>query len=118
MQLIFLNLDGKFEDVCTKVSGALGLSEFAEGDSSNVSHGLYYSYSVFGLSLKLESNSYDYEDSYSYMLSLKKDILSKINSDDQIIEMGSVIVAKLLAINLRVSVARETPTGLEIIQPS
>ena len=114
MQHIFFNLDGDFQSVSSSVFSALGVGIPCEGDSSNVLNGVYYSHSIFGLNLKLERNSYDYEDRYAYMLSVTEDPQARIESNDQIAELCSSIVVKLLAMNLGIVLARETLTGLEL----
>ena len=66
MALLFFNSDESIQSVSKKIFNAIGTSTFYEGDSANVLNGLCYSASVFGVLIKLELNSYDYEEQYKY----------------------------------------------------
>ena len=56
--------------------GGLGASSTMQRDSANVLGGTYSVLSVLGFKIKLEPNSYDYEDQYNYMLSVNEDYLA------------------------------------------
>lgn len=84
IKLFFFNFDGDLLTVSEKIFKTFGLykSAIAEGSSSHASEEVYYQYSVLGIKLKIEYNSYDYDDRYRYMLSVREDVLSGITSDD------------------------------------
>lgn len=116
MEHLFFNLEGSFEDVAEMVFSALGAPEFLEGDSLNALGGIYSEMSAFGASIKLESNAYDYEDEYGYMLSIGKELTSELRVDPSVIEALWRIAVRMLTDNLSIVVARETSTGLEIFR--
>jgi hypothetical protein len=115
MEHLLFNLDGDIHQVAARVFGALECGTPAKGESFNVLNGVYYSCPVFGLNVKLESNAYDYEDEYSYVLSLKKNVLGNVKTDDRISELCAQVIGRLIVINLSILVARETADGLEPI---
>ena len=116
METLFFNLDGSFAEVAEKVFSALGAPEFQEGDSLNVLGGEYYEISIFGASIRLEGNSYDYEDEYGYMLSIDEELPSELKVDPSVIEAIGRIAVRMLTDNLSTAVARETPRGLEVFR--
>jgi hypothetical protein len=90
----------------------LGLeNRFQEGDSSHVLGGVYYSASVLGVAIKLESNSYDYDDKYAYMIGVKEQLLSDLNVEDSIITSVTQVIITLLIVNLKIQVAHEVTEG-------
>ncbi len=102
IKLFFFNFDGNILSVSEKIFRSFGIynNEIAKGSSSHVTEELYYQYSVFGIKLKIEYNSYDYDDSYRYMLSIREDVLSGVTSDDNFLlcitnRLGGLL-AKLL----------------------
>ena len=78
--------------------------------------GTYSVLSVLGFKIKLEPNSYDYEDQYNYMLSVSEDYLSRLEIDDEMVEAVADVVAKLLSKNTSLEVAQEKDSGL-IVYP-
>ena len=83
-------------------------------DSANVLGGTYSVLSVLGFKIKLEPNSYDYEDQYNYMLSVNEDYLAGLEVDDDLSEAVAEIVAKLLSRNIHLEVAHERENGLTV----
>ncbi|HEY4063620.1 MAG TPA: hypothetical protein VGM30_17050 [Puia sp.] len=105
---LFLNIDGQIEEAAKIVFAALGFkSSYQEGDSSHVSGGVYYSYSILGVQVKLEENGYDYDDKYNYMIGLRKDAFSSLKIDETIIKSLANIVIRLLVVNVKTEVAYE-----------
>jgi len=65
---LFFDIKSPIEEVADLVFKSLGMKNgIQEGDSSHVLGGVYYSSSVFGVEIKLESNSYDYDDKYNFV---------------------------------------------------
>jgi len=64
--------------------------------------------------IKLELNSYDYEDEYKYMLSIAKDSTTGTSPDNYDASNTAQTVLNLLRQNPRIDIAEETPTGLRI----
>src|SRR5438067_653371 len=116
MKLLFFNYDGDLNRVSEVIFATLGIIQYLKGDSYNVLGGAYTIFSVFGIKIKLELNSYDYEDDYNYMLSLRADPLSSTSVDDRIVEQITEIVKRLLYINLSLAVAEEKSDTLEIFK--
>ncbi|MES1159418.1 MAG: hypothetical protein ABUM51_01555, partial [Bacteroidota bacterium] len=74
IELIFFNEALPIDDAAKSIFSAIGIqNNILEGDSAHVLSGIYYSYSIFGLKIKLELNSYDYDDKYNYMISVRED---------------------------------------------
>lgn len=117
IEILFFNLNDNSSDVANLVFNALGMPFNLEGSSAHSLHGKYSSLSVFGLSMKLESNTYEYEDDYEYMLSIYKDKLTTLAVSDEVILCMVKVVARLLADNLGVCVAREVGNELNVISP-
>jgi len=59
MILLFFNYGEDLNKVSSVIFASLGISKSLEGDSSNVLEGEYYSFSIFGVQIKLELNTYD-----------------------------------------------------------
>jgi hypothetical protein len=116
MKFLFFSYDGDFNKVSEVIYKSLGITQYLTGDSYNVLGGAYSDFSVFGVRIKLELNSYDYEDDYNYMLSLQTDSLRTISVDDKIVEYVNEVVKKLLYINLSLVVAEEKNGSLEIFK--
>ncbi len=83
-------------------------------DSANVLGGTYSVLSVLGFKLKLEQNSYDYEDQYNYMLSINEDYLSGVETDEDMAEDISDIIVKVLRKNVSFEIAQEKADRLVI----
>ena len=115
MEHLFFNMDGSFDEVARVVFDALGLSA-GEGDSANVLGGDYRVASSLGVDIRLERNSYDYEDDYEYMLSVRKNLASSLRVAPAVAEHVSRAAAQMLADNANVTVAREAEDGIEILQ--
>ena len=69
--------------------------------------GIYFSCSIFGVEIILEYNSYDYDDTYNYMLGIKKDYLTSITVRDESITAITKIICLLLVDNLETEIAYE-----------
>ena len=112
METIFITLKDELKEAAEKLFSSLGLTNINEGDSLNVLSGTYYSSSGFGIRIKFEYNSYDYEDRYKYMVSFKKDFLTKIKIDDEIVLLFTQGVIRLISKNLEIEVAHEINNDL------
>lgn len=118
IEVLFFNANSEDSEVADLVFHALGMPFNLEGSSANSLNGEYSSLSVFGLSVKLESNTYGYEDNYEYMISIYKDKLTKLVVCDDIVLPVVKVVARLLADNLGVVVAHEVDNDLDIYSPA
>lgn len=117
---LFFNLKGELEEVANKLFTELEINcGKMEGESSNVLHGVYFYYSVFGVGFKLEYNSYDFDERYKYMLTIQKNVLSKVAADNRIVNLFKDIILLLLPNILHTEIAHEKQEGeLEICFPS
>ena len=101
-------MEERISEVAKAVFTTLGLeSNFKTGHSSHAKGGTYFSCSVFGVTIKLEENSYDYDDKYNYMISIKKNLFSAIAADAEIIKDVTTTVRKIIVKNLRIQIAQE-----------
>lgn len=112
-KIFFFNTQGDILQVSEQIFKVLGVrkSEILEGNSSHVLDETYYQFSVFGIKVKLEYNSYDYDDKYRYMLAIKEDILSEIEFDENIGYDVANIVARLLSRFLKDELMYEDNNG-------
>lgn len=104
---LFFYSDKQFDDVAALVFMTLGITNYLEGESSNVLGGYYYSYSVFGVEIKLEQNSYDYEDQFNYMIHIKKHSINALKIGSSIENMVASLSLQLLYNNCNVPMAVE-----------
>lgn len=112
---LFFYSDKQFDDVATIVFMALGITNYLEGESSNVLGGYYYSYSVFGVEIKLERNSYDYEDQFNFMIHIKERSINSLKADSSIGNTVSSITLKMLYDNLKMPMGFERGNELIIV---
>ncbi len=105
-------------EVSTFFFNALGMPFGQKGSSLNALDGEYSALSVFGVSIKLEANTYDYEDDYKYMVSLYKDKLTDLVVNEETVSPIAKVVARLLADNLGIDVAHEVDNKLEVYSPT
>lgn len=99
MEHLFLNHQSDLVAVSESVFKSLGINQFLEGDSQNVLSGVYYTHSVFGMLIKIELNSYDYEEKYRFMISIKKDLTQSLEMDTQMEDWFVRLILKLLSKN-------------------
>lgn len=112
---LFFFIDEDIEKVATKIFSTLGIKNgFLEGDSSHVLGGVYYSISIFGIKIRIEKNSYDYDDEYNYMIRIAKDVFSNVIIDNSIIKQLTHIIIRLLVQNLNLKIAYEEEDKLKI----
>ena len=109
MKHFFFNFQTEVMDTSIQVFKILGIKkkEIIEGDSSHVLQGVYYHYSIFGVQIKLELNSYGYDDKYRYMLTVKKDVLSIVKPDEKTVDNVANIVGSYLSKFLKEGVMYE-----------
>jgi hypothetical protein len=118
MEHIFFNLEGTLAEVAKRVFVAIGLSTYVEGDSANALGGSYFTISILGTAIRLEENSYDYEDKYRFMMAFKKDPCSSVVLTDQAVRAFALIVAQILTDNAKTVVAMETEGGMRDFAPN
>jgi len=114
---LFINLDKDFEMAKRIIFDALGLEHILEGDSLNVLNGTYFEAGVFGMYIKLEQNSYEYEDDFNYTLFVDRDYSSSVKLTRDIEETMLNLVMKLLLVNLNIKIGIEKNNSLQIISP-
>ncbi len=112
---VFFNSDGGLEEVSRSVFETIGLSHYLEGDSQNSLGGSYSSYSVFGINIRLELNSYDYEDDYKFMLLVRRDMNSRLKCDAGVEDEIATLVLKLLYNNLHIPLVIEKANMLQMV---
>jgi hypothetical protein len=112
MANLFFSFPGELQDATKTVFNALGTLPAANHDSLNVLGGTYTALSLLGFKIKLEANSYDYEDKFNYMLSVNEDFLANLRVDDEMEEGLADIIAKLLVENTSLEIAQEKESGL------
>jgi hypothetical protein len=98
MEHLFFNLDGGLEHAAAKVFWALGMDGSLEGDSSNSPTGVY-----------------DYEDSFEYMLSIKKSMLTELNVPVDTPSILADIASKMLVKNLGIKIGVEVQNEIRLI---
>ena len=114
IEILFFNLEKNLTDTASIVFESLGMPYNMKGSSAHSLGGEYSSLSIFGLNLKLEPNTYDYENDYNYMLSIYKDKLTELSINEEIILPISKIVARLLTDNIKIDIAHEIDNKLDI----
>lgn len=115
---LFFSCDKQFDDVAILIFKSLTIENYLEGDSSNVLGGYYYSFNVFGMEIKLERNSYDYEEQYNYMIHIKENRTNNLKIDPNIENIMAGIILKLLCNNLNIPLAIEKGNELITVSPS
>jgi hypothetical protein len=113
MANLFFSLPSDLAETTNIIFQIIGASS-VEGDSANVLGGTYTTASVLGFKIKLELNSYDYEDQYNYMLSVTEDYATGLRVDDAMEEAMAGIIAQLLSKNLPLPIAQELSAGLHL----
>lgn len=114
--LIFIQIDSDLVTMAELTFGSLGIENFLEGDSLNVAGGVYYVGYKSSFEIKLEINSYDYEDQYRFMLKITQrdgGITSECPEIEQIINQ----MLRQMAGRKFMQMAVETVSGLVLIFP-
>lgn len=106
MQTLFFNSEKSLDEIAKIVLSDLGISRIIEGDSSFSPSGYYLEGTVLGIVIKIDENNYDYEDNYSYMISIKKAIGTKLEDDNALLGVAE-IVASIISVKLGIEVALE-----------
>jgi len=114
---LFFKLDRDFDSVAKFVFNALDIKDVLQGESLNALGGVYYKSSVFGMNIKIEENSYEYEDCFNYTLFVKKNFDAAIKITDEIERSVLNLIVNLLSINLNIEIGIERDGGLLIIPP-
>lgn len=110
--IIFIDSNMEFERAAPIIYKSLGINQYLEGDSLNVLGGHYNSFDVLGMTIKLELNSYDYEDGYKYMLQIQKDFVNPLKGAKEIEDLFCNMILKLLESNLDMAIAVEKDNDL------
>lgn len=114
MIVLFLNLPCKYEMAINAINSALGISYSLEGESVNSLGSKYNETSLLGVKVKIEENSYDYEDDYNYSIFIDNDIFSTIKTTEYNINLISKVITDLLYRNLGTSIGMEINQKFEI----
>ncbi|MEP6750031.1 MAG: hypothetical protein ABJB86_19990 [Bacteroidota bacterium] len=117
MNPLFFNLEGSFEEVAKAIFRTLDIENILEGDSLNVFDGTYYESSVLGMIIRLEKNSYEYEDDFIYTLFVKKNYESSVKTNHKIEDAMLSLILDLLSINLHIDIGFEKDNKLHIVYP-
>lgn len=118
MQHLFLDCQQSLEQVASRIFEAAAPVKGVEIDSLNVLGGTYFEGTFRNLVLRVESNSYDYEDDYEFMITLKSNNLSNRQVAEKEIQMAAKSLQSLLVDKLRIPVAMELDSSLELMEPS
>jgi len=118
MSPLFFNLNRDFDSVVESIFGVLDILEkVVEGDSLNSFGGVYYESYMLGMVIKLERNSYAYENDFNYTLWVDKDYNSSVKITGEIEKSMLDLILSLLSINLNVEIGIEKDGELLIISP-
>ncbi len=115
MEHLFFNLDNSLAEAARVVFAAVCDSNGFEGHSANVHGGAYFQNQVNNLVIRVESNSYDFEDEYAFMITVKNNPLSSRNVNDVELQAATRTIQRLLANKLQISVALEIGSNLETL---
>lgn len=115
-EILFFSLDGSFEEVAKRFYASLGISDFDERDSANCLSGIYYASYIFGISIRLEQNCYDYEDQFVYCVFITENVLACLTVPDAVIAQIAQCVIQMIAANLGVTVGVERGDGFTLTQ--
>lgn len=118
MQHLFLDCEQSLDQVAYRIFEAAALVNGVEIDSLNVLGGTYFEGTFRNLVLRVESNSYDYEDDYAFMITLKNNVLSDVQVAEKEIQRAAKSLQSLLVDNLRIPVAMELDSSLELMEPT
>ena len=114
---LFFKLDRDFDSVAKIVFNALDIKDVLQGESLNALGAVYFKSSVFGMNIKIEENSYEYEDCFNYTLFVKKNFDAAIKITDEIERSMLNLIVNLLSINLNIEIGMEKDGELLIIPP-
>lgn len=117
MEHLFFTPDGGFDTTVRAVFGVLGVSSPSIGESKNVLGERYGEARILGMKIRLEENSYDYEDEFRFMLSLKSDPLEGVTIREDDITLVARVVRNLLVDNLGLVVGLEVGSSLDRLPP-
>ena len=117
MEHLFFNSDKILNDVAASVFEILGTKSVG-GESTNVLGGTYFQTRVFGLLVRVEENSYDFEDRYAYMLSVKRDVIGNVYVRDGDVAAIARSIQHILADNMKTDVAMEVGMTIELCAPA
>jgi len=109
---LFFNSEKSIEEVAVLFFSKMNISDYLEGESSNVLGGYYYCGSFFGNEIKLEKNSYDYEELFNYMVHIDKRIKVETENDAYSEKRLAGMVVSILYNELDMEVALEINDGL------
>ena len=111
--MLFFKSEDELQDFSKKIFNVLDIDNFSIIESVNVYKGFYGSYKVLGVKLKLEYNSYDYEDEYNYMMTIDNDFTSTLNINDNSINYFTEMIMYILSNSLSIKKAVEVEDKLK-----
>ena len=112
MDLLLFNSHNEISEISKEIASLFQNFNLNDNDSRNVFTGSYYFICIIGIKIKIEYNSYDYEDKFKYMISIKKDYSSKLKISPKSLELFSKILIDLLRNNLNIDIAYEVDGNL------
>lgn len=118
IELIFFNCDENLERTSKLIFDCLGYENILNGDSIHIVNREYKMAKVFGISMKLEVNGYDWEDEYNYMISIRRDARSSLLISDNTVVNFREIVCDLISENLNIKLAIEKSNTLLVWKSS
>ena len=108
MELLFFNHSSTdITTVSNKIFGILCEDKPHMNNSSNVLGSVYYHITILGIKIRLELNSYGYEEDFAYMIKIDKNPTLDLEVSNKEIESLSIIIAGILSNNLSIKIARE-----------
>jgi hypothetical protein len=118
MQHLFLDCEQSLDQVAFRIFEAAASVNGVEIDSMNVLGGTYFEGTFRNLVLRVESNSYEYEDDYEFMITLKSNVLGDGQVTEKELQMAAKALQSLLVDKLRIPVAMELDSSLELMEPT
>lgn len=105
--IIFIKTDQNIDFVNSCVIDILKIAknEYQLRDSVNTLGGEYYSIVTAGIEVRIENNSYDYEDLYNVTIFVKKHWSNTVKYDNAIFDLIGLLLFKLLSVNFKENIA-------------
>ena len=106
MQHLFLNSSADLVSTANHLFPVLGV-KYSARHSKNVLNGVYYEGYCFGCRIRLEENSYEFEDQFKYMLTVKCNLLSETTMRDDDVPVLTQLLQRVLSDNLKIKIELE-----------
>jgi len=107
MGFLFLNSNKELEELSRDLQKVLNLPQIHENESLNAYEGFYLFSKLMGMKIKLEYNSYDYEDDYRFMIGIDDDFISETKIPAELKDSFTEIVGKVISLNMGIHVGHE-----------